>query len=92
MSECFEENENHEEEENDLEASGESRSVTPPSSTACPPITDESSRRDSDEMLRKATKIIGHFARVGRCNTNQWLTTQVCFAVSSTFSCFSHTN
>lgn len=64
MSECFDENENHEE-ENNLEMSGESRSVTPPSSTACPPITDESSRRDNDELLRKATKTIGHFARVG---------------------------
>jgi hypothetical protein len=65
MSECFEENENHDEEDNNLEASGESRAVTPPSSTACPPIADESSRRDNDEMLRKATKVIGHFARVG---------------------------
>jgi len=35
------------------------------SSEACPAITDESSRRDNDLMLRKATKIMGHFARVG---------------------------
>jgi len=34
-------------------------------SEACRPITEESCRRDNDVMLRKATKIIGHFARVG---------------------------
>lgn len=31
----------------------------------CPPIAEESSRRDNDIVLRKATKLMGHFARVG---------------------------
>jgi hypothetical protein len=30
----------------------------------CPLMLDESSRRDTDTILRKATKIMGHFARV----------------------------
>jgi len=34
-------------------------------SEVCLTITDESYGRDNDLMLRKATKIIGHFARVG---------------------------
>jgi hypothetical protein len=34
------------------------------SSSECPLMLDESSRRDADTILRKATKIMGHFARV----------------------------
>mmetsp|Transcript_1673 Transcript_1673/g.2281 ORF Transcript_1673/g.2281 Transcript_1673/m.2281 type:complete len:543 (+) Transcript_1673:364-1992(+) len=40
-------------------------SIDPFSFEMCPPITEESSRRDNDIMLRKATKLMGHFARVG---------------------------
>lgn len=46
------------------DSSEESRSVTPPS-PSCPAIAEESGRRDHDVMLRKATKVMGHFARVG---------------------------
>lgn len=46
------------------DSSEESRSVTPPS-PICPAIAEESGRRDHDVMLRKATKVMGHFARVG---------------------------
>jgi hypothetical protein len=43
---------------------GGSRSVTPPSTT-CPAMSEESGRRDNEVMLRRATKVMGHFARVG---------------------------
>lgn len=43
---------------------GEARSATPPS-PPCPAMAEESGRRDNDVMLRKTTKIMGHFARVG---------------------------
>lgn len=65
MSECTDDNESELDDENSHKVAGESRPVTPPSTARCPPIADESNRRDTDDMLRKATKVIGHFARVG---------------------------
>mmetsp|Transcript_8135 Transcript_8135/g.13487 ORF Transcript_8135/g.13487 Transcript_8135/m.13487 type:complete len:560 (+) Transcript_8135:245-1924(+) len=64
-NESFDENQQEESilhDEND--EMGESQSVTPPSS-ACPAMAEESGRRDNNVMLCKATKVMGHFARVG---------------------------
>lgn len=65
MSECTDENEGELDDANSLDAEGESRPVTPPSSATYPPVDEESRRSDNDSMLRKATKVMGHFARVG---------------------------
>jgi hypothetical protein len=70
MSDCAADESEHQEEEVNkaADATGESRSVTPPPpAISSPPIISDEPRRrrDNDIMLRKATKVMGHFARVG---------------------------
>jgi hypothetical protein len=63
-NESFDENQQEYSIPLDDDDSGGSRSVSPPSPT-CPAMSEESGRRDNDVMLRRATKVMGHFARVG---------------------------